>query len=261
LRQPVKILHTADVHLDPDGWGSDPLTQAYRDIIHRAFTAVIDTAMQENVDLLVIAGDLFDSNRPCGEVVDFAIQELRRAQRPIILIPGNHDCLNSESIYRKVNLPAACTNLHLITHPKGELHRLSQHNLVIWGRGMVEHEPSYRPLAGLPLPQADAWHLALAHGFFVEEGTTSHRSSPISAEEIRDSGWEYVALGHCHAFSDVSQGSVTAFYSGAPGFPHDAQGADGYVALIRYGAQESRPVAVERIDLRPLVHAAMRRDA
>jgi len=256
----VKILHTADVHLDPDGWGSDPLTQAYRDIIHRAFTAVIDTAMQENVDLLVIAGDLFDSNRPCGEVVDFAIQELRRAQRPIILIPGNHDCLNSESIYRKVNLPAACPDLHLITHPAGELHRLSEHSLTVWGRGMVEHEPAYHPLAGLPRPQTDTWHLALAHGFFVEEGTSTHRSSPITAEEIRGSGWDYLALGHCHAFSDVSQGSVTAYYSGAPSFFPGVRGADGYVALLQCEAEGPRRVLVKPLDLRPFVYAAMGRD-
>lgn len=257
--QSVKILHTADVHLDVDGYGSDPWTREYREIIRRAFSAVIDTAIQENVDLLVIAGDLFDSNRPSGEAVDFAVQELRRVGRPTIMIPGNHDCLQRESIYRKVNIPAACTNLHLITHPNGELHRLPEHNLVMWGRGMVEHEPSYHPLAGLPHPQGDAWHIALGHGFFVEDGTSTHRSSPISAREIRGSGWDYVALGHCHAFSEVSQGSVTAYYSGAPGFFPGAQGADGYAALIQCEAGGPRRVAVRRIELRPLVYAAMGR--
>jgi DNA repair protein SbcD/Mre11 len=93
-RQTLKILHTADVHLDLDGYVADPQGQRYRDIVHQAFSTVIDLAIQESVDLLLIAGDLFDSNRPGGDVVDFAIQELRRAERPIVVLPGNHDCLN-----------------------------------------------------------------------------------------------------------------------------------------------------------------------
>jgi DNA repair exonuclease SbcCD nuclease subunit len=258
-RQTLKVLHTADVHLDLDGYVADPHTRRYRNVIHQAFSTVIDLAIQENVDLLLIAGDLFDSNRPAGDVVDFAIQELRRVGRPIVLIPGNHDCLNTQSIYHQVNFPAACAELLLISHPNGERHHLSAHNLVLWGRGMVEHEPTYHPLGGIPRPQGDVWHIALGHGFFMDEDVPSYRSSPIYAGEIRASGWDYVALGHCHAFADVSQGAVTAYYSGAPGFFPEAHGADGHVALVQFEAGASPPVGVRRIDLRPLVNAALER--
>ena len=240
---------------------ADPHTRRYRQAVHQAFSAVVDLAIQEHVDLLVIAGDLFDSNRPSGDVVDFAIQELRRAGRPVVVIPGNHDCLSPQSIYHRVRLPEACANLLLISHPEGERHQLSDHNLVLWGRGMVEHEPAFRPLAGIPRRQGDAWHIALGHGFFMEDDVPSYRSSPIYAREIRASGWDYIALGHCHAFADVSQGSVTAYYSGAPGFLPGAQGADGYVALVRFDPGLSPGVDVRRIDLRPIVNAALERNA
>jgi DNA repair exonuclease SbcCD nuclease subunit len=259
LRQPLKLLHTADVHLDIDGYGADPHSRSQRQVNHRAFTSVVDLAIQEDVDLLLIAGDLFDSNRPSRDVVDLAIHELRRVGRPIVMIPGNHDCLNAQSIYRQVNLPAACPDLLLISHPNGERHHLPALHAVLWGRGMVEHEPSYRPLGGLPCPQGDAWHIALGHGFFMEDDGPSYRSSPIYAGEIRASGWDYVALGHCHAFSDVSQGQVTAYYSGAPGFLPGAPGADGYVALVQFEAEVSPRVNVRRIDLRPRVNAAKER--
>jgi DNA repair exonuclease SbcCD nuclease subunit len=260
-RQTLTLLHTADVHLDMDGYGADPYTQSQRQINHQAFTTVVDLAIQENVDLLLIAGDLFDSNRPSSDVVDFAIHELRRVGRPIVIIPGNHDCLNAQSIYRQVNLPAACTDLLLISHPNGEQHHLPDLNAVLWGRGMIEHEPSYRPLGGLPRPQGDAWHIALGHGFFMEDEVPSYRSSPIYAREIRASGWDYIALGHCHAFSDVSQGQVTAYFSGAPGFVPGVSGADGHVALVRCEAGVSPRVTVRGIDLRPLVNAAKERPA
>jgi DNA repair protein SbcD/Mre11 len=257
FRQTLKILHTADVHLDVDGNIANPHTVCYHDIVHQAFSSVIDLAIQENVDLLLIAGDLFDSNRPSRDAVDFAIEELRRVGRPVVLIPGNHDCLTTASIYRQVNFPAACNDLLLISHPEGERHRLSAYNLVLWGRGMVEHEPTYHPLGGIPRHQGDAWHIALGHGFFMGDDTPSYRSSPIYAREIRASGWDYVALGHCHAFSDVSQGPVTAYFSGAPGFFPGAQGADGYAALVQFQAGGSQRVDVRRIDLRPLVGAAI----
>ena len=256
-RQCLKVLHTADVHLDLDGYIADPHTRRYRDIIHQAFSTVIDLAIGENVDLLLIAGDLFDSNRPSADVVEFAIQELRRVGRPIVMIPGNHDCINTQSIYRQVNLPGACPDLLLISHLDGERHQLSSHNLVLWGRGMVEHEPAYRPLGGIPRLQGDAWHIALGHGFFMADDVPSYRSSPIYAGEIRDSGWDYLALGHCHAFSNVSQGAVTAYYAGAPGFFPGVQGADGHVALVQCEAGESRHIDVRRIDLRPMVNAAL----
>jgi exonuclease SbcD len=229
--------------------------------MHQAFSTVIDLAIREHVDLLIIAGDLFDSNRPSGDAVDFAIHELRRVGRPIVMIPGNHDCLNPQSIYRQVKLPEACANLLLISHPGGERHQLSEHSLVVWGRGMVEHEPAYHPMAGIPRRQGDAWHIALGHGFFMEDDVPSYRSSPIYAREIRASGWDYVALGHCHAFADVSQGPVTAYYSGAPGFFPGVHGADGHVALVQFDPREAPRVAVRRIDLRPLVNAALAQQA
>jgi exonuclease SbcD len=258
-RDTLKILHTADVHLDLDGMGSDPRARRYGEIIRQAFRTVIDLAVQEDVDLLLIAGDLFDSNRPSGAAVDFAIQELRRAGRPIVMIPGNHDCLDSRSIYRQIDLPAACPDLLFIAHPQGERHRLPELDLVLWGRGMVAHEPAYHPLGGLPPRRDGAWHIALGHGFFMEDGSPPLRSSPIYAGEIRDSAWDYIALGHCHAFIDVSQGPVAAVYAGAPSFYPGAPGADGHVALVHLRAGAERRVEVARIDLRPLVNAALGR--
>jgi DNA repair exonuclease SbcCD nuclease subunit len=91
----------------------------------------------------------------------------------------------------------------------------------------------------------------------MADDVPSYRSSPIYAREIRTSGWDYIALGHCHAFSDVSQGSVTAYYSGAPGFFPGAGGSDGHVALVRFDPEVSPRVDVRRIDLRALVNAAV----
>jgi hypothetical protein len=89
---------------------------------------------------------------------------------------------------------------------------------------MEEHEPAFRPLAHIPGRDDRRWCLAMAHGFFYDEWQRPERSSPIFADEIRDTGWDYIALGHQHVQTDVSQGRVSAYYAGAPvGEPGGAQ--------------------------------------
>jgi DNA repair exonuclease SbcCD nuclease subunit len=81
---------------------------------------------------------------------------------------------------------------------------------------MVQHHPDFLPLAGLPPPEPGRWNLALGHGIFVGAQGPGHRSSPIRAGQIAASGYDYIALGHHHAWLDVSQGQTRAFFSGAP---------------------------------------------
>jgi DNA repair exonuclease SbcCD nuclease subunit len=82
---------------------------------------------------------------------------------------------------------------------------------------MEEHEPAFQPLAHIPPRDDRRWCLALGHGFFFDERQRPDRSSPIFADEIRDTGWDYLALGHQHVQTDVSQDRVVAYYAGAPG--------------------------------------------
>jgi len=101
----------------------------------------------------------------------------------------------------------------------------------VWGRAMEEHEPAFQPLAHIPRRDDRRWCLAMAHGFFYETRQRPDRSSPIFADEIRDTGWDYVALGHQHVQTDVSQGPVAACYAGAPAIEWSAAPPSG--ALLR----------------------------
>jgi DNA repair exonuclease SbcCD nuclease subunit len=93
----------------------------------------------------------------------------------------------------------------------------------------------------------------MGHGFFYPERQRPERSSPIFADEIRDSGWDYVALGHQHVQTDVSQGRVLAFYSGAPAL--EARDAAPDDSVLRIDFCEDRGV---RVTPRPIFtpHAA-----
>ncbi|MEP7158899.1 MAG: DNA repair exonuclease, partial [Chloroflexota bacterium] len=98
-----RLLHMADVHLGArhDDLGATAAAQRERQFA--AFQRAIELALTEKVDVVLICGDLFDSNSQPRRSVERAAAELGKlAARhiPVVIIPGTHDCYESGSIYR-----------------------------------------------------------------------------------------------------------------------------------------------------------------
>jgi DNA repair exonuclease SbcCD nuclease subunit len=148
-------------------------------------------------------------------------------------------------------------NLHLILEPEGRTIAFPELATQLWGRALVEHSPGYRPLMGVPEPVSGQWNIALAHGFFAEDGDTN-RSSPILPSEIAASAYHYIALGHVHVFSDVSQGGTRAFYCGTPA-PLYASSEAGWVAHVN--CVPNQPVTIDRVRVSEEVLPSLRLSA
>ncbi len=241
--RPLRLIHTSDVHLETDTFGSGERGVQLRDRVRTAFGRVIDIANDRSADLLLIVGDLFDSARVTEEGLAFALGNIGRAEMPVVMIPGNHDAHDERSIYAGLAPGALPENLHLILEPDGKVLDFDHLATRLWGRALVEHSPDNRPLRGIPEPQAGLWNIALAHGFFMEEGEIE-RSSPITPQEIERSRYDYIALGHVHVFNDVSQGGTRAFYCGTPAPLYSSENS-GWVLSVNCVPGE--PVAVERL--------------
>jgi DNA repair exonuclease SbcCD nuclease subunit len=218
FRRPLRALHTADVHLDSDGYGTADEQAAHLERGRRVFRRIVDRALSDQVDLVLIAGDLFDHNRVPDETVAFVRAELARLHQPVVILPGNHDVLRANAIYDRHGFTAGASHVHVIRRPDGETIEFPDLDVLVWGRAMEEHEPAFQPLAHIPGRDDRRWCLAMGHGFFYAERQRPERSSPIFTDEVRDTGWDYVALGHHHNRIDVSQGRVAAYYAGAPMF-------------------------------------------
>ena len=118
-RRRIKIVHTSDVHLESDTFGKSEEGQIYRGRIQSAFQKVVDRVIEESADLFLIAGDLFDSNRIPASGAEFVHSELARVTCPVVLIPGNHDCYDHRSIYKKVDFTAAGPHVHTLIEEEG----------------------------------------------------------------------------------------------------------------------------------------------
>ena len=201
------ILHIADVHLGV-GTGGAGLEEL-------AFERVIDFAIDTEVDALLVAGDLFDHGGVSEELLAWTAKQLDRAERPVILLSGNHDPLNDVSVHKRFRSEERCARVVLLNEPRGSVVEISGTDVVVWGRAIVEHEPAFRPLEGLPSKPADSWGIVAAHGLALDTEKGTHHGSPILPSELDAIDWDYVALGHHHGHKVVRDLPRPAVYPGA----------------------------------------------
>jgi exonuclease SbcD len=202
--RPATILHVSDCHLD-DEEGSQH---------RRAFASAIDLSIELNVDLLLISGDLFDHSRVRDPLLEWTALNLDRSNRPVVLIVGNHDCLNETSVHHRFCAGSRCKQVTFLDHPDGASVEVPGTDIVVWGKAMVEHERAYRPLAGAPERVNGRWNVIAAHGLVMDQRVDPGRSSPILTEELDRMDADYVALGHIHTFQVIRAEPLTA-YAGA----------------------------------------------
>ena len=204
--QPLSLLHTADVHLGlGDSHGRE----------EAASPAAVDLAIEREVDVFLVAGDLFDHARVSDDLLAWTAKELDRLQRPVVLLVGNHDALNDESVHHRFQPVERCAQTQLLDDPDGSVIEVPGTELVVWGRAMREHVPSFRPLAGVPSRPADRWCVVAGHGNPLLRDKPSHHGSPIAPSEVEKIDWDYVALGHHHGYRLLREAPRPAVYPGA----------------------------------------------
>ncbi len=200
---PLRLLHTSDLHIGSDIYPEDAL---------RGLESMLASSHKMKVDAIIIAGDLFDNRRIPDTTIDRVFDDLGSFGKPVVVLPGNHDTLLTTG-WTSRSLPE---NVDLIRQEDGELILIEGLNLAVWGRPVFDHNPDFRPLEGLPPRPGNSWYVPIAHGMFMDGQNDEFRSSPISPKEISEAKCDYIALGHVHAFRNVSQSGVLAYYSGAP---------------------------------------------
>jgi exonuclease SbcD len=223
----VKLLHTSDVQLDAPFHFLGSRGSSHRQQLRDTFQHIVDVAAEGRYDALLITGDLFNDNRPHQSTLDFVAAQLGRLDVPVCILPGNHDCYDGSSAYRKARFPE---NAILFTE-QPTITEIPELDMAVYGNAITSIQSRVSPLRGLERRGAMRWHVAMAHGNLVRPDIFDP-PRPIQPSEISDSGMHYVAMGDWHAFADYSQGGVKAYYAGAPEPTGLDQKGAGYVACI-----------------------------
>lgn len=218
-----QFVHAADIHLDSPLRSLALRDPALADLIgnatRRAFVRIIDLCLDEQVDALLLAGDLYDGDQTSMKTARFLAEQLRRLHEAgirVFVIRGNHDALSR--ISRELILPDSVKLFGGRAEVIAIEREASQFPVAIHGLSFAQpHAPEsllgkYRP------PVEGAVNIGLMHTSLA--GAPGHDLySPCSLADLQGTGFRYWALGHVHKRSVVESGCAIVM----PGMP---QGRD-----------------------------------
>ena len=211
----LKIIHTADIHLDSPFRMEDlQKAQARKIELRAAFSSLMFWAKTEQADIMLIAGDLFDSPHPTPDAVEFVVSQF--ASNPncrFIISPGNHDFAASDSVYAKTTFPENVSVFTSQTLSCLHFDNIAGHAGDVYGYAFTSPILDHNPFAGVTIPQSDTITLLCGHGTL---GADNGKDCPIKTEDIVRSGFDYVALGHIHNNPGIQKIENTYYgYSGS----------------------------------------------
>ena len=208
----MKFIHAADIHLDSplNGLTAYPDAPAaqLRNATRGAFTALVDRAIEEEVDFLVIAGDLYDGSWRDYNTGIFFCKEMGRLKRAGILVFvlfGNHDA--ESEMTRKLDLP---DNVRRFSSSKPETFRIETLAVALHGQSFKVKETTSNLAANYPTAISGHYNIGVLHTALG--GYAAHAPyAPCTVNELHARGYQYWALGHVHEFTQWSGSSVIVF--------------------------------------------------
>lgn len=196
---PMKFIHAADIHLDSPLAGlaayKDAPADRLRTVTRDAFTRLVDLAIEEAVDFMIIAGDLYDGgwkDYNTGHFFCRCMGRLRQAGIPVFLLHGNHDA--ESDMTKRLVLP---DNVRVFGSRKAETFRIDSLRVALHGRSFRDAATEENLAAGYPAPVEGWLNIGVLHTAL--EGYAAHaRYAPCSLAELVAKGYDYWALGHVH---------------------------------------------------------------
>ena len=213
----MRFLHTADLHLgaQPDSdraWGA-----ARADAVRTQLLRIVDLCIKEDIDLLLIAGDLFHAPPTERELKDanYLFGTLPRTK--VAMIAGNHDFIRPGSAYARFKF---CPQVSFLSSPEMQSVFYPQWNLEVHGFSYDAQEIPEPKLDNLIAPRDGRRHILLAHG-----GDAKH--IPFKPSKLLAGGWDYIAMGHLHKPALAQEGRL-AFPGSPEALDHTETGSHGY---------------------------------
>ena len=260
----MRFIHAADIHLDTAfSSRSETVRTRLREASRTAFRRLVDLALDERVDVVVLAGDLFDDGRLSFQTERFLLEQLHRLEQagvPVVYATGNHDPGREGQRSADLAWPANVT-----VADAREPIRLSVVGPDGTSVGMVTaagHETSSETAdlsEAFPAPDGQLPEVAVLHTQVLDSpGSTDHqRYAPSQLETLRSSGFDYWALGHVHKRSCLCEHPAIHYPGNLQGRTHGERGAKGCLLVelspgspARVDFKEMAPIRWEDLDLR-----------
>ncbi len=198
----MKFIHAADIHLDSPLRGLERYegspAEEIREATRRALENLVELAIEQEVDFVLIAGDIYDGNwEDYNTGLFFVLQmsKLRDAEIPVVMISGNHDAANKMT--KSLRLP---DNVELLTHKKpttAKNERLQELGVAVHGRSFGKAAEFDNFAIDYPPKDSGLYNIGLLHTSLADpQGHEPY--APCSIGDLKQKGYDYWALGHVH---------------------------------------------------------------
>ena len=194
-----RFFHAADIHLDSPLTGlasiEGRVAERIRTAPRAAFEALVEQAIQDQVDFFVIAGDLYDGtwrDYKTGLFLAEQMGRLNQAGIPVFVLHGNHDA--ESQITRPLALP---DNVHVFGTRKAQTFQLDKLNVALHGQSFRDKAVTDNLVPDYPVPVQGAFNIGVLHTALGGMGNHANYA-PCSLRELVAKGYDYWALGHVH---------------------------------------------------------------
>ncbi len=243
----IKVIHAADLHLDSPLKGLENYEGApvkiIRSATRRAFDNLVDYAIKESVDLVLLAGDLYDGDWKDYQTGLYFVERLSRLEKAgirVCMISGNHDA--ESQITRKLRLPKN-TKVFSTTKPESQVYENLQ--IAVHGQGFAQRAVKEDLSKAYPDAHSAYLNFGLLHTCL--DGKPGHAAyAPCTLSGLKSKSYDYWALGHIHKTEVLSEDPWIVFSGNIQGRHINERGAKG-CRLISIDNQ-----SIKNVDFVPL---------
>ena len=218
----MKILHIADTHLGYSAYRKvteDGINQREIDA-YDAFKQFINYAIKSKPDLIIHAGDLFDSVRPNNRAISFAVKQIIRLSRekiPFIVIAGNHEHPKLKETGHIFSIFDHMDHVYPIYNSKYEMisFKIKNKKIMVHAIPQCEIKKQFdEELKNLKPNQSADYNIFVSHGAVtgIKAFSMNEFNELIIPTQLLSKNFDYIALGHYHRFTKLAN---NAFYSGS----------------------------------------------
>ena len=234
----MKFIHFADAHLDSPFRGlsflpSKEFNQIYQ-AADQSLTRIVDLALAEKVDLVLIAGDTFDSAKPSPRSQLFFAQQIKRltdAQIQVVMIFGNHDHMRREDLLVNQSPYFKLLGANEAVE-KATFKTKDNFNYDVVGFSYLNNHITEDKIPDFPGKEHN-YTFGLMHAQEKESDSRKNVYAPFTVSEVQALNYDYFALGHIHARRNLSEKPWIVYSGNIQGRHINEMGAKGcYLGVI-----------------------------
>lgn len=236
----LKILHSADWHLDsPFGGFPEEQRQYLKEEQRKLPGKIADLCRREDCDLMLLAGDIFDGT-PKAETIAILKKALADTGIPVLISPGNHDYCGNGNLWQEESWPE---NVYVFTGPLESV-TISALDCRIYGAAFHSMDCESL-LEGFEAQGEERYCVAVLHGDPMQKNSPYNA---ITAAQVRQSGLDYLALGHIHKAGAFRSGNTLCAWPGCPmGRGWDETEEKGVCIVTLEDTAQIRPVSLDTV--------------